>query len=74
MTTAEKIIQHISILPEYLQVEVLDFVEFIEEKNKTLNQTDERSEWSRFSLSHAMRGMEDEQAHYSVKDIKEEYK
>ena len=74
MTTAEKIIQHVSILPEYLQVEVLDFVEFIEKKNTPLNQTDERSEWSRFSLSHAMRGMEDEQADYSVKDIKEEYK
>jgi len=74
MTTAEKIIQHISILPEYLQVEILDFVEFIEKKNKTLNQTDERSEWSKFSLSHAMRGMEDEQTYYSVKDIKEEYK
>ena len=74
MTTADKIIQHISILPEYLQVEVLDFVKFIEEKNKALNQSDERSEWSRFSLSHAMRGMEDEQTCYSVKDIKEEYK
>jgi len=47
MTTAEKIIQHISILPEYLQVEVLDFVKFIEEKNQTPNQTDERSEWSK---------------------------
>ena len=74
MTTAEKIIQHISILPEYLQVEVLDFVEFIEKKSNSLNQTDERAEWSRFSLSHAMRGMEDEQTYYSVKDIKEEYK
>ncbi|MFH1038876.1 MAG: DUF2281 domain-containing protein [PVC group bacterium] len=74
MTTAEKIIQHISILPEYLQAEVLDFVEFIEEKNRCLNQTDERSEWSKLSLSYAMRGMENEQTSYSVKDIKEKYK
>lgn len=43
MTTAEKMIQRISMLPEHLQAEVLDFVEFIEEKNKTCDQTDERS-------------------------------
>ena len=73
MTTAEKIIKHISILPEYLRIEVLDFVEFLEEKNRDLNQTDERSKWSKLSLSYAMRGMENEQTSYSVKDIKEEY-
>ena len=56
MTIAEKIIQHISSLSEYLQVEVLDFVEFIEEKNRDLEQIDERSKWSKLSLSYAMRG------------------
>ena len=73
MTTVEKIIKHISILPEYLRIEVLDFVEFLEEKNRDLNQTDERAKWSKLSLSYAMRGMENEQTSYSVKDIKEAY-
>jgi len=74
MTTAEKIIQHLSNLPENLQAQILDFVEFLEEKKKYFERDDERADWSEFSLSSAMRGMEGEQTTYSVHDIKEKFK
>jgi hypothetical protein len=68
MTITEKIIQHIQNLPESLQAEVLDFVEYLEAKVEK-GETD----WAKFSLSSAMRGMEDETAPYSVRDLKEIY-
>lgn len=37
MTVAEKIFQHVNELPERFQVEVLDFVEFIETKTSRAN-------------------------------------
>jgi hypothetical protein len=61
MKLAEKIISHIENLPETYQAEVLDFVEFLENKSRKLRGGDDedRSLWSHFSLSQAMRGMED---------------
>jgi len=43
---------------------VLEFVEYLKSK------TDER-DWSEFSLSSAMGGMEDEISLYSLEDLKE---
>ncbi len=52
-----------------MQAEVLDFVEYLESKvGRDLQ--DER-DWSTLSLTHAMRGMEDEQMSYSANDLKE---
>jgi len=68
MTVTEKIIKHIQSLPESLQEEVLDFVEYLEAKVEK-GETD----WTSYSLSSAMRGMEDETLLYSVSDLKEKY-
>lgn len=71
MTLPEKIIQHLQKLPESVQAEVLDFVEYLELKvGRHQNIQDER-DWSALSLSCAMRGMEDEQTSYSPNDLKE---
>lgn len=67
MTVAEKIIEHIRHLPEPIQVEVLDFVEYLENKADA----EDRHTWSNFSLSQALRDMESEASSYSEKDIKE---
>jgi hypothetical protein len=66
MTVAQQITQELQSLPEAIQREVLDFVEFL--KARRLHVEDEG--WSRFSLSHAMRGMEDEPDLYSNADIR----
>jgi hypothetical protein len=69
MTVMDKIMQHIQSLPESLQTEVLDFVEYLETK-KGKNEAD----WTAFSLSSAMRGMEGEPPLYSAQDLKESFK
>ncbi len=73
MTLTEKIFSHVEHLPESYQVEVLDFVEFLEIKSKKLPDRDdgERLSWSRFSLVQAIRGMEDEEDLYSLSDVEE---
>ena len=68
MTLAEKITQHVHRLPESLQAEVMDFVEYLESKAEKAE-----VDWSKISLASAMRGMEDEQALYSVEDIKQRF-
>ena len=73
MTLTEKIFSQIENLPEFYQVEVLDFVEFLESKSKKLHDRDgeERASWSRFSLAQAMRGVEDEDDLYSLSDVEQ---
>jgi hypothetical protein len=63
MTVKEQIMQHVNTLPETAQSEVLDFVEYLESKSAKAN-------WSEFSLSQAMRGIESEATLYSLNDIK----
>ena len=67
MTVTEKIIEHIRRLPEPVQAEVLDFVEYLENKVET----QDRNAWSAFSLSRALRDMEAEDSPYSEDDLKE---
>jgi len=69
MTVAEKIVQHVNELPERFQVEVLDFVEFIETKSTPAER--ESVEWGAASLAEAMSGMETEPSIYSTSDLKE---
>jgi len=69
MNLLEEINQHVKELPEPLQAEVLDFVEFIESKVERHREAEKQ--WSEFSLSSAMRGMEEEASPYTLNDIKE---
>jgi hypothetical protein len=56
MSTAEKIYRQAESLPEPAQRAVLQIVELLTEKSSV-----EDEEWSRFSLSTVVEGMEDEQ-------------
>ncbi len=49
MTVAEAVMQHVEALPELVQTEILDFVEFIELKRGRTES--ENSRWSSLSLS-----------------------
>lgn len=69
MTVLEKLIQTIQELREPEQVEVLHFVEYLKIKAGK----EENRDWSNLSLSSAMRGMENEQSPYSLKDLKETF-
>ncbi len=69
MSVAEQIVQHVKALPEVVQVEVLDFVEYLESKTEIRKHED--AGWSNFSLTHAMRGMELEASPYSADALKE---
>lgn len=67
MTLSEKISHEVQALPEAIQQEVLDFVEFL--KARRAHAEDEA--WSAFSLTQAMRGMDDEPDLYSTADLNE---
>ena len=69
MTVTETIMEHVKILPEPIQIEVLDFIEYLETKKTTR----EDKNWNTFSLSQAMRGMGDEQISFTVKDLQEAF-
>jgi len=73
MTLAQKIYTHLEKLPDNYLAEILDFVQLLESKSKELDerQDEDREAWSQFSLTHAMRGMEDEGDLYSLDDLKE---
>ena len=79
MPVSERINERVRQLPEDAQAEVLDFVEFLLAKSEreTAEQESARQEeraWSHFSLSSAMRGMEDEDGpDYSEDDLKERF-
>jgi hypothetical protein len=67
----EEIIERVRALPENVQVEVLDFVQYLESK---ATEREERKAWTDFSLSHAMRGLESEASPYSYEDVKDSYR
>ena len=69
MSTAERIIQELAELRPERQSEVLDFIEFMKEKEKKK----EENLFFESSLSSAMRGMEDEDATYFEADITEKF-
>jgi len=73
MTTSETIIQHLKSLPESEQREILDFVEFLKFRDQRSTTPEEDTSWSEFSLSSAMRGMEDEENSYTRGDLKESF-
>lgn len=72
MIVADKIHQRVRKLPAPLQVEVLDFVDFLLSKRKA-EKPDMESElaWADLSLAMALEGMEDEpMTEYTVADLK----
>lgn len=70
MKTSDVINKRIHDLPEPLQREVLDFVEYLANKAGK-----EDSDWSLFSLASAMRGLEGENwPDYAEGDLKEKWK
>lgn len=74
MPVPDQISSYVRRLPEELQAEVLDFVQFLLAKAAREDLLRERREWSQLSLSLAMRGMEDEEGpEYSVADLKEKF-
>ena len=60
MNLSERILIAVASLPESKQVEVLDFVEYL----KLKTEKEENSNWNSFSITSAMRGMENEDPHY----------
>ncbi|MDO9047716.1 MAG: DUF2281 domain-containing protein [Methylobacter sp.] len=69
MNLSEKILATAASLPESKQQEVLDFVEYL----KLKTEKEENSTWNRFSVTSAMKDMENEVSNYSVTDLKETY-
>ena len=74
MSVAEKIDERVWQLPERTQAEVLDFVEYLLTKGERRQARHEEQEWSRLSVSLAMRGMEDEDGpEYTSEDFEERF-
>lgn len=72
MIVAERIYQYAQQLPESLQAEVLDFVEYLLLKVERKTARQDELAWSNLSLSLAMRGMENEDTpDYTTADMKE---
>lgn len=65
MSTTEQIIREIATLRPEKQSEVLEFVEFLKEKEKRSEENSLREA----SLAAAMRGMEDEESLYTESDV-----
>lgn len=66
MTLDEKIHEYAQKLPHSLQEELFDFVQYLLMKAEQ----QEKQDWASFSLSSAMRDMEDEPILYSLSDLK----
>jgi len=74
MAVAERIHQYVQRLPERLQAEVLDFVEYLLAKAERESASRDEQEWTNLSLSLAMREMEGEEGpEYSISDLKESF-
>ncbi|QQE64616.1 hypothetical protein GFS31_12970 [Leptolyngbya sp. BL0902] len=73
MTIAEQIVEYLAVLPEQEQREVLDFVEFLENRYRQQSQQSENESWSTFSLESAMQELEDDPIEYTVADLKETF-
>ena len=73
MTFSEKILQHVQSLPESFQVEVLDFIEYLESKVEKGKESVDDKDWSTLSLTFAMRDIENEPSPYSLDDLQETF-
>lgn len=75
MIVTEEISQKVEKLPISIQLEVLDFVEFVAQKAEKTNAADEGKQWTEFSLNQAMKGLENEDVpEYTEADLKEKWR
>ena len=73
MQVSEKIQKYAQKLPEHLQMEALDFIEYL--MNKWKQESDDDADWTNLSLQMMMRGMEDEPTpEYTKNDLKISFK
>ncbi|HUU42020.1 MAG TPA: DUF2281 domain-containing protein [Desulfatiglandales bacterium] len=70
MTTLEKIVENLKTMPESVQTEVLDYVNYLKFKEDLGG---DNYNWGEFSLNSAMRGIAEEPSPYGVQDIKEKF-
>ncbi len=74
MIVAEQIKSKIKGLPALYQREVLHFVEFLSQKAKRGEAETEGKSWADFSLTQAMRDLEDDDTpEYTEADLKEKW-
>ena len=74
MTIEEMIQESVQKLPPDMKAEVLTFVGYLLNKTEQDNARLEETNWGRFSLTAAMRGMEDEtEPKYTQADLKETF-
>jgi len=73
MSVTEKINERVQQLPERTQAEVLDFVEYLLAKAERQQARREEREWSRQSISLAMRGIEEDDPEYTAEDLEERF-
>lgn len=74
MTIADQIAEQIRTLPEPDQRKVLHYVFSIKSNRKVPSSIEEGEDWSTFSLRSALSGMEEEEALYTVADLKESFR
>ena len=75
MVVSEKINEKVVKLPISIQLEVLDFVEFVAQKAENQNLAEENGQWAEFSLNQAMKGLEEEDfPEYTEADLKEKWR
>ena len=74
MSAIEKIREQLRKLPESLQGEVLDFIQYLVSKKECEADRREARAWSSLSLHSAMRDMEDEvEPVYGLEDLRERF-
>ncbi|HZQ05490.1 MAG TPA: DUF2281 domain-containing protein [Anaerolineae bacterium] len=74
MVVADAIYERVQKLPQPLQAEVLDFVEFLLLRAERDTGAEDEQTWATLSLDLAMRGMEDEETPgYTLADLKERF-
>ena len=74
MSAKEQITDRLEKLPQPLQREVLDFIDFLAQRVAQLEGAGEEADWEKFSLAQAMSGLENEDSpEYSEADLKEKW-
>jgi hypothetical protein len=71
MNDKDLILAKLSMLSKEKQEQVINFIDFLSSKSIDMELHNEDLDWSKFSLSQAMMGMEDEVSLYSLDDLKE---
>jgi hypothetical protein len=71
MNDKDLILAKLSKLSKEKQEQVINFIDFLSSKSIDMELHNEDLDWSKFSLSQAMMGMEDEISLYSLDDLKE---